>query len=238
MEHTRRFGTRFEQLARGSVKTLRHSTMNPKAMYQVETPLETVMQAAMIARPNTRLMCSVNVDGAAPVVLASETRARQPGMGRAVRISASIPTSDPLSPRNPALPHFNTCTQNDATLAYETAGLAPEALDPVELHDGFATAELLHYENLGICNEGEAGKTIENDETSLGGRLRASVSGGLLSNRHPAGATGVANLPEVVSCLRGGSEAGDRQVEGAAGLTHVVGVGKPCSIHGLERAAQ
>jgi len=237
MEHTHRFGTTFEQFARVSVKNHHHATMNPKAMYQVETPLDAVMQADMIAYPNTKLMCSVNVDGAAAVILASEKRARQIGMGRAIKISASVLTSDPFSPRNLALPDFNTCSRNAATQAYEMAGLGPDALDLVELHDCFATAELLHYENLKLCSEGEAGKMIENDETALGGRLPVNVSGGLLSKGHPAGATGVANIYEVVCHLRG--EAGDRQVEGAkVGLTHVVGVGMSCSVHVLERVAQ
>ncbi|MBW2386793.1 MAG: thiolase family protein, partial [Deltaproteobacteria bacterium] len=237
MEHTRRFGTTFEQFARVSVKNHHHSTMNPNAMYQVETPLDAVMQADMIAYPNTKLMCSVNVDGAAAVILASEKRARQLGMARAVKISASVLTSDPFSPRDLALPDFNTCTRNAATQAYEMAGLEPDALDLVELHDCFATAELLHYENLRLCGEGEAGRLIENGETSLGGKLPVNVSGGLLSKGHPAGATGVANIYEVVSHLRG--EAGDRQVEGAkVGLTHVVGVGMSCSVHVLERVGQ
>ena len=236
MEHARRFGTTFEQFARVSVKNHHHSTMNPNAMYQVETPLETVMQSDMIAYPNTKLMCSVNVDGAAAVLLASEKRARQLGMGRAVRIAASVLTSDPFTQHNAALPDFNTCTQRAAAEAYEMAGFGPDALDLVELHDCFATAELLHYENLKLCAEGEAGKMIENGETWLGARLPVNVSGGLLSKGHPAGATGVANIHEIATHLRG--EAGDRQVEGAnIGLAHVVGVGMSCAVHLLERVA-
>ena len=93
MEHSRKSGTSFEQFAKVSVKTHHHSTMNPKAMYQIETPLETVMNAEMIAYPNTKLMCSVNVDGAAAAILASESMARELGMSRAVGVKASVLTS-------------------------------------------------------------------------------------------------------------------------------------------------
>jgi len=236
MEHARKYGTTFEQFAKVSVKNHHHSTMNPKAMYQIETPLETVMNAEMIAYPNTKLMCSVNVDGAAAAVLASERKARELGMGRAVRVSASVLTSDPYTDRDLVMPDVNTCTRQAAKRAYEMAGVGPEDLDLVELHDCFATAEILHYENLGLCAEGEAGKLIDEGETALGGRIPVNVSGGLLSKGHPLGATGVANVYEVATHLRG--EAGRRQVEGArVGLTHVIGLGSACGIHILERVA-
>src|SRR6202789_729561 len=104
MEHTRKYGTTFEQFAKVSVKNHHHSTLNPKAMYQVETPLEEVMGAEMISYPNTKLMCSVNVDGSAAAVLASESAAKRLGlMGRAVRVRASAMTSDPYSSRNFAM---------------------------------------------------------------------------------------------------------------------------------------
>jgi acetyl-CoA acyltransferase len=117
--------------------------------------------------------------------------------------------------------------------AYEMAGVGPDDLDLVELHDCFATAELVHYENLGLCREGEAGKMIDAGETALGGRIPVNVSGGLLSKGHPLGATGVANIYEVSTHLRG--EADKRQVDGArVGLTHVLGLGSACAIHILE----
>ena len=237
MEHSRKYGTTFEQFAKVSVKNHGHSTLNPKAMYQHETPLEAVMNAEMIAYPNTKLMCSVNVDGAAAAVLASERKARELGMGRAVRVRASVLTSDPWQERNLALPDVNTCTRMAANQAYEVAGLGPDDLDLVELHDCFATAELVHYENLGLCKEGEAGRMIDSGETALGGRIPVNVSGGLLSKGHPLGATGIANIYEVATHLRG--EAGDRQVDGARlGLTHVLGLGSACAVHILERATQ
>ncbi len=236
MEHTRKYGTTFEQFAKISVKNHQHSTKNPKSMYQVETPLEQVMGAEMIAYPNTKLMCSVNVDGAASAVIASERKARELGLGRAVKVSASVLTSDPYTERDLTMPDVNTCTRQAAQMAYEMAGLGPEDINLVELHDCFATAEILHYENLGLCGEGEAGKLIDEGTTYHGGRIPVNVSGGLLSKGHPLGATGVANIYEVTQHLRG--EAGARQVEGAkAGLTHVIGLGSACGVHVLERVS-
>jgi acetyl-CoA acyltransferase len=235
MEHSRKYGTTFEQFAKVSVKNHHHSTMNPKAMYQVETPLEAVMQAEMIAYPNTKLMCSVNVDGSAAAVLASERKAKELGlMKRAVRVRASVMTSDPWQERDLVLPDVNTCTRLAAKKAYEMAGVGPEDVDLVELHDCFATAEILHYENLFLCKDGEAGRMIDEGETALGGKIPVNVSGGLLSKGHPLGATGIANIYEVSTHLRG--EAGKRQVPDARiGLTHVIGLGSACGVHILER---
>ncbi len=234
MEHTRKYGTTFEQFAKVSVKNHHHSKKNSKSMYQIETPLEQVMNAEMISYPNTKLMCSVNVDGAAAAVLASEKKARELNWSRAVKISASVLTSDPYTERDLVMPDINTCTRRAAQQAFEMAGVGPDDLDLVELHDCFATAEILHYENLGLCGEGEAGKMIDERQTQHGGRIPVNVSGGLLSKGHPLGATGVANVYEVSTHLRG--EAGDRQVEGAkVGLTHVIGLGSACAVHILER---
>src|SRR5499426_2596593 len=233
MEHARKYGTSFEHFAMVSVKNHHHSTRNPKSMYQMETPLEQVMQAEMIAYPNTKLMCSVNVDGAAAAVLASEKKVRELGIKRAVKVSASILTSDPFTQRDLVMPDVNTCTRLAAAKAYEMAGVGPDDLDLVELHDCFATAEILHYENLGLCGEGEAGRMIDEGQTAHGGRIPVNVSGGLLSKGHPLGATGVANVYEIATHLRG--EAGDRQVAGAkVGLAHVIGLGSACGIHILE----
>ena len=237
MEHTRQYGTTFEQFAKVSVKNHHHSTMNPKAMYQIETPLETVMNAEMISYPNTKLMCSVNVDGSAAAVIASEKKARELGlMDRAIKVRASVLTSDPWQERDLVMPDVNTCTRKAAAAAYEMAGLGPDDIDLIELHDCFATAEILHYENLGLCEDGEAGRLIDDGEVALGGRIPVNVSGGLLSKGHPLGATGIANIYEVSTHLRGA--AGQRQVEGARiGMTHVIGLGSACGIHILEKAA-
>lgn len=234
MEHSRKYGTTFEQFAKVSVKNHHHSTLNPKAMYQIETPLETVMNAEMISYPNTKLMCSVNVDGAAAAVLVSEKKAKELGMDRAVRVKASVLASDPFEDRDLVMPNVNDVTRIAAKKAYEMAGCGPEDIDLVELHDCFATAEILHYENLGLCGDGEAGRMIDEGEVALGGRVPVNVSGGLLSKGHPLGATGIANIYEVSTHLRG--EADKRQVEGARlGLTHVIGLGSACGIHILEK---
>jgi acetyl-CoA acyltransferase len=235
LEHSRKYGTTLEQFAKVSVKNHHHSTFNPKSMYRKETPLEEVLTSEMIAYPNTKLMCSVNVDGAAAAVLMSDRKARERGLTRrAVRVRASGLASDAWSERNQVMQDVNTVSRQAARTAYEMAGLGPEDLDLVELHDCFATAEILHYENLGLCSEGEGGRLIDSGETSLGGRIPVNVSGGLLSKGHPLGATGIANIYEIATHLRG--EAGARQVEGARlGLTHVVGLGSACAVHILER---
>ena len=237
MEHARKYGTTFEQFAKVSVKNHHHSTLNPKAMYQIETPLPEVMNAEMISYPNTKLMCSVNVDGSAAAVICSEKKAKELGlMGRAIKVRASVLASDPWQERDLVMPDVNSCTRKAAKEAYEMAGVSPDDIDLIELHDCFATAEILHYENLGICKEGEAGRMIDEGEVALGGRIPVNVSGGLLSKGHPLGATGIANIYEVSTHLR--AEAGSRQVEGAKiGLTHVIGLGSACAIHVLEKAS-
>ena len=124
--------------------------------------------------------------------------------------------------------------RNAAAKAYERAGVGPDDLDLVELHDCFATAELLHYENLGLCAEGEAVRLIRDRATWAGGKIPVNLSGGLLSKGHPLGATGVANIFEIVTQLRG--EAGKRQREGAkVGLAHVVGLGTCAAVTILQK---
>jgi len=167
----------------------------------------------------------------------SERKARELGMGRAVRIRGSALVSDPYEARSPEMFDPNSVTRLAVAKAYELAGLGSEDLDMVELHDCFATAELLHYENLGLCGEGEAGRLIDSGETALGGRLPVNVSGGLLAKGHPIAATGVANIVEIVQHLRG--EAGARQVVGAKiGLAHVLGFAavSASAVHILEKA--
>jgi acetyl-CoA acyltransferase len=239
LEHARKYGTTFEQFAKVAVKNHHHATFNPKAMYRKETPLAEVMGSEMIAYPNTKLMCSVNVDGAAAAVLASEAAMKRLALSdRAVRVRASVMTSVPFTARGYALTDFSEVTRLAARQAYEAAAVGPTDLDLVELHDCFATAEIVHYENLGLCADGEGGRLIDSGETALGGRLPVNVSGGLLSKGHPLGATGIANIYEVTTHLRGA--AGARQVENARlGLTHVVGgapgAGSACAVHVLEK---
>jgi acetyl-CoA acetyltransferase len=186
----------------------------------------------MIAHPNTLHMCCPTGDGAAAAIIVSGDKARQIGR-KPIRIAASVLTSDPYTDRDLTMPNVSTLTRIAAKEAYEKAGIGPGDLDLVELHDCFATAELLHYENLGLCADGEAGRMIDEGRTAHGGDIPVNVSGGLLSKGHPLGATGVANVFEVVTHLRG--EAGDRQVEGAkVGLAHVIGLGSACTINILQ----
>jgi acetyl-CoA acetyltransferase len=238
MVHAGKYGTTMEQFARVAVKNHHHSTMNPKAMYQRETPLEEVLASEMIATPLTKLMCSANVDGAAAAILVSEKKAREIGLSRAVKVRGSALASDPYEPRNPVLLDADSVTRLAVAKAYEMAGIGPGDLDLIELHDCFATAEILHYENLGLCGDGEAGTLIDSGATALGGRIPVNVSGGLLSKGHPIGATGIANIVEIVMHLRG--EAGARQVQGARlGLAHVLGfssVAGVAGVHILEKA--
>jgi len=232
-EHMRNYGTTQEHFAKIAVKNHKHSMHNPYSQYQVEMSLEDVMNARVIAWPNTLYMCCPTGDGAAAAVLMSMEKAKQ-FTTTPIKIAASVLTSDPWSERGLTLPDVNTLTRNASKEAYETAGIEPDDLDLVELHDCFATAELLHYENLGLCGEGEAGRMIDEGETTIGGRIPVAPSGGLLSKGHPLGATGVANICEVVWHLRG--QAGDRQVEGAkVGLAHVIGLGSACTIHVMQK---
>jgi acetyl-CoA acetyltransferase len=240
MEYGHRYGgTSFELFARISEKNHSHSTLNPLAAYSKKMSLDEIMGDVMIAYPNTRPMCSANCDGAAAaVVVSSEKLATlDPDQRRrAVKVSASVLTTDPYEEACQVLPNVNTLTRNAARQAYEQAGVAPEDLDLVELHDCFATAELVHYDNLMLCKEGEAVPFFESKATWRDGSTPVNVSGGLQSKGHPIAATGIANIWEVCHHLRG--EAGDRQIEGASvGMAHVIGLGSACGVHILEKAA-
>jgi acetyl-CoA acyltransferase len=232
-------GVGFEQFARVAEKNHEHSTLNPLAQYQKAFSLDEVMNAEMIAYPNTILMCCPTGDGAASVVLVSDEKLATLDASqrrRAVKVSASVLTSDPWTESAQVQPDVNTLTRQAADRAYELAGVDPQDLDLVELHDCFATAELIHYDNLRLCEPGGAGDFIDSKGPWREGRIPVNVSGGLISKGHPLGATGVANLYEVATHLRG--EAGDRQIEGAKiGLTHVIGLGSACAVHILEKAA-
>jgi acetyl-CoA acetyltransferase len=239
MEYGHRYGgADFELFARISEKNHAHSTLNPKAAYQKRMSLEQIMNDVMIAYPNTRPMCSANCDGAAAAVVVSESKLRtlsQEQQRRALKVSASVLTSDPWQEACQILPDINTLTRQAATTAYEQAGIGPEDLDLVELHDCFATAELVHYDNLQLCEPGGAVDFFRSGAPWRDGKLPVNVSGGLQSKGHPVSATGIANIWEIAQHLRG--EAGPRQIEGAkVGLAHVIGLGSACGVHVLEKA--
>lgn len=240
MEYGHRYGgTSFELFARISEKNHAHSTLNPLAAYTKRMTLEQIMGDVMIAYPNTRPMCSANCDGAAAAVLVTGEKLRTLSgeqQRRAVKVAASVLTTDPWEESCQVLPDVNTLTRNAATQAYEQAGVGPEDLDLVELHDCFATAELVHYDNLMLCEPGGAVDFFESGAPWRDGRLPVNVSGGLESKGHPIAATGIANVWEICHHLRG--EAGDRQIPDArVGLAHVIGLGSACGVHILERSA-
>jgi acetyl-CoA acyltransferase len=240
MEYGHRYGgASFELFARISEKNHAHSTLNPLAAYTKKMTLDEIMNDVMIAYPNTRPMCSANCDGAAAAVVVSGAKLKTLSpdqQRRAVKVSASVLTTDPWQEACQVLPDVNTLTRNAAEQAYAQAGVAPEDLDLVELHDCFATAELVHYDNLMLCAPGEAVPFFESGAPWRDGKTPVNVSGGLESKGHPIAATGIANIWEVCQHLRG--EARDRQIEDAkVGLAHVIGLGSACGVHILERAA-
>jgi acetyl-CoA acyltransferase len=240
MEYGHRYGgTSFELFAKISEKNHAHSTLNPLAAYQKKFTLEEIMNDLMIAYPNTRPMCSANCDGAAAAVVVNGETLKTLSLEqqrRAIKVKASILTTDPWEEACQVLPNVNTLTKNAAKQAYEQAGVGPEDLDLVELHDCFATAELVHYDNLGLCEEGGAPDFFLSGAPWRDGKTPVNVSGGLQSKGHPIAATGIANIWEVCHHLRG--EAGDRQIEGAKlGMAHVIGLGSACGLHILEKSA-
>ena len=239
MDYVRRYPhTKERVFAEIAEKNHANSVDNPFAMYQKAYTLDEILASPMVTSPNTVLMCGPTCDGAAAAVIVTDDFLRRLGpvaRARAVRIAASILTSDPWSEGFDAAPDLNTLSALAAERAYERAGLGPADLDLVELHDCFATAELLHYENLQLCGRGEAAEFFASGATQRDGRIPVNPSGGLVSKGHPLGATGLANIFEVTTHLRG--EAGARQVDGARrGMTHVVGLGSSCAVHILERA--
>jgi acetyl-CoA acyltransferase len=240
MEYGHRYGgVDFELFAKIAEKNHAHSTLNPLASYQKRFTLEEIMGDVMIAYPNTRPMCSANCDGSAAAVVVTDAKRKTLSLEqqrRCVKVSASVLTSDPWQEACQILPNVNTLTKNAAKQAYESAGIGPEDLDLVELHDCFATAELVHYDNLMLCEEGGAPDFFRSGATWRDGKMPVNVSGGLESKGHPIAATGIANIWEVCHHLRG--EAKDRQIEGAkVGLAHVIGLGSACGVHILEAAA-
>jgi benzoylsuccinyl-CoA thiolase BbsB subunit len=236
--HMMEYGTTIEQLAKIAVKNHHNSVHNPRAQYRREYTLEEVLKGRMIADPLSILHCCPTGDGAAAVVLAATEVARRL-RGKPVKVRASVLQSGLF--KN----DFRDMTKSDlsyraAAAAYEMAGLGPEDINVAEVHDAFTIGELMYYEALGFCRPGEGGRLIDEKATEMTGRIPVNPSGGLLSKGHPVGATGVAQIVEIVSQLRG--NCGERQVAGARiGLTHCTGGGVAgfdhiaCTIHVFEQ---
>jgi len=221
-------------LALVSVKNRRHGSNNPYAQFHSEVTVEDVLASRPIADPLTLLQCCPTGDGAAAVVVVSEKVRRRLG-GPAARVLASALHSGQYESgrRDMLTPEI---TAESAREAYEMAGLGPDDLDLVELHDAFSIAELVYYEMLGLCKVGDAVQFLKSGSSTYGGDVVVNPSGGLLSRGHPVGATGLAQIVECFLQLT--QRAGNRQVEGASvGLTHVTGGGVAgldhgaCSIH-------
>jgi acetyl-CoA acetyltransferase len=229
-------GTRFlherdaapADLAAVAVKNRFHGSLNEYAQQRSETTVEEVLASRMIAEPLTLLQCCPSqVDGAAALVLSR----RRGGAGRAVRVLSSVVVSGKRERADDDILDAEI-TARAARQAYERSGIAPSEVDVVELHDAFTIAELLYYEALGLAAPGEAVPLLRSGATRLGGRVPVNPSGGLLAKGHPLGATGVAQMVELLWQLQG--RAGARQVEGARiGLAQCTGGG----IAGVDHAA-
>ncbi|TQC50029.1 lipid-transfer protein [Rhodococcus sp. WS4] len=227
-EHMERFGTTAEQFARIGVKNHRHSQNNPYAQFQDEYTLDEILGSKPIYGPLTTLQCSPTSDGSGAVVVVSEKFVDEHDLaGQAVEIVGQSMVTDlpsTFEDRSAISLVGADMTRTAAARVYEQAGIGPDDIDVIELHDCFSTNELLTYEALGLCGEGEGGKLVDNDDTTYGGRWVVNPSGGLISKGHPLGATGLAQCSELTWQLRGTAD--KRQVDGATvALQHNIGLG-------------
>ncbi|MGW1494513.1 lipid-transfer protein [Streptomyces sp. NPDC002402] len=227
-EHMERYGTTEAQLAAVGAKNHRHSANNPEAQFQDVYSVDEILAAKTIHRPLTKLQCSPTSDGAAAAVVVSERFVVRHGLhDKAVEVAAQAMTTDTeesFASGSCIDVVGKPMSRQAARSVYEKSGLGIEDVDVIELHDCFSINELLTYEALGMCEDGESGKLVESGATTYGGRWVVNPSGGLISKGHPLGATGLAQAAELVRQLRG--EAGRRQVAGArVGLAHNIGLG-------------
>ena len=231
-KHMERYGTTREQLAKVSVKNHFNGSLNPYAQFQKQFTVEEVLNSPVVADPLTLFSCCPNSDGAAALILCSKKKAQKMKV-RAVRIAASILTSGTYNNQRDITGW--EIEKRAAEGAYQMASLGPKDIDLVEVHDAFTISEIIHYEDLGLCAPGEGGRLIGEGATELSGRIPVNPSGGLLAKGHPVGASGVAQVVEIVWQLRG--EAGKRQIKKArVGLAQIMGGYKEgdtraCTIH-------
>jgi acetyl-CoA acetyltransferase len=239
LSHMKKYGTPLESFAKVRAKASRHAKNNPLALFRKELTTEDVMNDQVVwPGVMTRLMACAPTCGGAAAVLVSEKFASQHGLRKDVRIAAQAMTTDFAST-------FGTgdmmqvvgfdMTRTAANKVYEAAGIGPDDVDVVELHDCFAHNELITYEGLGLCPEGGAERFINDGDNTYGGKFVTNPSGGLLSKGHPLGATGLAQCYELTRQLRGTAAA--TQVDGARlGLQHNLGLGGACVVTLYERA--
>jgi sterol carrier protein 2 len=231
-EYRAKYGTKRETFAKISVKARQHAANNPLALFQAPLSVEDVLASETVFDPLTRYQCCPPTCGAAAAIVCSDEFAKKHGASKPVWIAAQKMTTD-----------FDSSFREDSMIkmvgfdmakdcarqVYEAAGLGPEDVDVLELHDCFSTNEVLTYEALGLANEGEAERLIDAGDNTYGGKWVTNPSGGLLSKGHPLGATGLAQCAELVWQLRGTAD--KRQVEGArVALQHNLGLGGACVV--------
>ncbi len=237
-EHMKKYGTTAEHFAKIGWKNHKHSVNNPYAQFQDEYTLDDIMGARMISDPLTKLQCSPTSDGSAAVVLAGEDFVAEHDLaGQAVEIVGQAMTTDFASTFDGTARNIIGYDMNvqAAQQVYDQSGLGPQDFQVIELHDCFSANELLLYEALGLCGEGEAGELIDGNQTTYGGRWVINPSGGLISKGHPLGATGLAQCSELTWQLRGTAD--KRQVPGVdAALQHNIGLGGAAVVTAYRRA--
>ena len=231
--HMKKYGTKLETFAKIRAKASRHAARNPLALLRRELTVDEVM-ASPVLMPGvmTRLMACPPTCGAAAAIVVSKAFAQRRDLAATVSIAAQAMTTDtPATFAAHDMMQLVGCdvTKAAARAVFEAAGIGPEDLDVIELHDCFAQNELITYEALGLCPEGGAEKFVDDGDNTYGGRYVTNPSGGLLSKGHPLGATGLAQCFEIAQQLRG--NAGARQIDGARiGLTHNLGLGGACVV--------
>ena len=210
--HMKTFGTTQRQIAAVSAKNHNHSQHNDKAQYRMPYSVDEVLAAPPITFPLTLPMCAPISDGGAAAVLCTDEGLKRLGVdqSRAIEVKASILQTGSTRSENETDQHI---TAKAARRAYERAGVGPEDMDVAEVHDATAMGEIMQVENLGFCDFGDGGAAAERGDTLLGGRVPVNPSGGLECKGHPIGATGLCQIYELTTQLRG--EAGARQVERA-----------------------
>jgi sterol carrier protein 2 len=231
-EYRWKYGTKRETFAKVASKARKHAANNPYALFNQQLTVAEVLASDEVFDPLTRYQCCPPTCGAAAAVLCSDDYARRKGIERPVYIAAQAMTTDYASSfKDDSMIKMvgYDMTREAARKVYEKAGLGPDDVDVVELHDCFTTNEVLTYEGLGLCKEGEAEKFITEDDNTYGGAFVVNPSGGLLSKGHPLGATGLAQCTELVWQLRG--QADKRQVTDARiALQHNLGLGGACVV--------
>jgi len=232
LEHQKKYGTRDETFARVSQKARLHAKHNPRAIFRDEVSIEEVLSSPPMHGVLTRLQCCPPTCGAAAALLTSEKFAKKHGLRSDVKITGQSMTTDfPSSFEGKTMMQI---VGSDMSLAaandlYERAGIGPDDVDVVELHDCFTSNEIITYEALQLTEEGGSEQFVSDGDNTYGGKVVVNPSGGLLSKGHPLGATGLGQCAELVWQLRG--EAGPRQVEGArVGLQHNLGLGGACVV--------